>query len=205
MHILEKYLENNRKVEMELIIGDKNIKTERTGFYKVMPDKYVIYRPQNDTALDKNLEVRILVYSSVGIFIFRTKIISLNSKLIEIEKPKNYKTVQRRELLRAELAVSFVIGSTQLKRQRYATKNISGSGFSFCCDEIFDKKDDYNVEIEFPKRKIRSKIKIIEIRKNLKSDLPKYRYSVKFLSLNNSDENYIIKQCVVNNIQNINI
>lgn len=205
MHILEKYIENNRKVEMELVIEDKNIRTERTGFYKILPDKYVIYRPQNnEIVFNENQEIKILIYSKAGIFIFKTKIISLNSKLIEIEKPKDYKRIQRRELLRAELVVPFYFENAALQKMKYATENISGSGFSFYCDEIFDKDTDCKVKLEFSQRTILSKIKIVEIRKNLKSGLPKYRYSVKLLSLNKSDENYIIKQCVVNNIKTIN-
>ena len=204
MNILEKYLKNNRKVEIELITEDKVIQTERTGFYKVTPEKYIIYKPQNKTKYKENQNVKILVYSDAGIFVFKTTIISLNSKLIEINKPENYKIVQRRELLRAELNIPFILNANG-KRQRFNTKNISGSGFSFYCNDIIDKDENIEIQLNFRERKIISKIKIVEIRKNLKADLPKYRYSVKLLSLNKADENYIIKLCIVNNIQTINI
>ena len=204
MNILEKYLKNSRKVEIEFTTEDKVIQTEKTGFYKIAPEKYIIYKPQNKTKYEENQNIKILVYSDAGIFVFKTKIISLNSKLIEINKPENYKIVQRRELLRAELSIPFVLNADG-EKQRFYTKNISGSGFSFYCDDIIDKKDNMEIELNFREKKIISKIKIVEIRKNLKADLPKYRYSVKLLSLNKADENYIIKLCIVNNIQTINI
>ncbi len=200
MDILEKYLKNNRKVEIELFCANNTPKTFKTGFYKVLEDKYIIYKPQMEDEFHSKQQLKVLVYTNAGIFVFETKIISLNSKIIEIEKPKNYRTIQRRELLRAELAIPFV-----LNKRKHSTKNISGSGFSFYCDEILDKNTNFDIELVFEDRKISSKIKIIEIRKNLKNNLPKYRYSVKMLSLNKIDENYIIKQCIINNMQSVNI
>ncbi len=200
MDILEKYLKNNRKVEVEIITKGKTSKIFKTGFYKLLEDKYVIYKPQNDEKFHPDEILKVLVYTDAGIFVFETKIITLNSKIIEIEKPKNYTTIQRRKLLRADISVPFV-----LNRKKYFTKNISGSGFSFYCDEILDKNQNFEIELVFVDRKITSKIKIIEIRKNLKNNLPKYRYSVKLLSLNKIDENYIMKKCIVDNIQSVNI
>ncbi len=200
MDILEKYLKNNRKVEIEIIVENVSSKIYKTGFYKVLENEYIIYKPQNEEKFSTEQTLKVFVYTNAGIFVFDTKIISLNSKIIEIEKPKNYKTIQRRELLRADISVPFL-----LNKKKYSTKNISGSGFSFYCDEILDKNQNFEIELMFDDRKITSKIKIIEIRKNLKNNLPKYRYSVKLLSLNKIDENYIMKKCIIDNIQSVNI
>ena len=98
MEELKKYLENNRKVEIEKLLPDNKIKRYRTAFYYEAKDEFQFFRPKENEELinfDIDEVIRILVYTSDGVFAFKTKILHCGLKILKVTTPKSYQKVQK--------------------------------------------------------------------------------------------------------------
>lgn len=207
MKDLRKYLEFNKKIEIERMLPGMLLRRYRTALYKEEENEFCFYKPkENDTYVDFDLNeiVKIHIYTEEGIFAFRSRIAKNGTKIIRIFKPQTYKKIQRRSYLRVKLPVNVKI-EYQKNSQKFVENvnvvDISGGGISFNTDcELFDIKK-LVVHFTVEDNNISSFGEIIEIRKNKKPISGKYRLSVRFLSLSKKETELIIKKCIIYQIK----
>ncbi|MBQ8848252.1 MAG: PilZ domain-containing protein [Candidatus Gastranaerophilales bacterium] len=202
MEELLEYLQSNKKIEIEKLLPNKKIKRYKTAFYQVSKEDFQFFRPkENESFVDFrfNEVVRILVYTKDGVFTFKTKVLKCGIKTFKLQIPENYKKIQRRGLLRVDLPLVANIEyelDSKLIRKELKIINISGSGVSFNIDDDLSKTDNILIAFNIEEKIIEARLKIIEIRKNLKQNIEKYRISAQFVSLNNHEIEHIIKSCI---------
>lgn len=207
MEELEYNLKYNKKVEIETVLENNLFRRLKTALYKETDTEYYFYKPkQNDSYVDyeQNQNIRILIYTEEGIFIFNSTVIKNGDKLIKILKPQRYKKIQRRGLIRMALPIKVKIEykkDNQTFEQPVKIVDISGSGISFNTDcELFQNKK-LIVHFTLEDKEISSIGEIIEIRQNRKTLNGKYRFSVRFLSISKKDSDFIVKHCLVYQIK----
>ena len=128
------------------------------------------------------------------------------NKIFKAKFPQTYSKIQRRELLRAELPlIAQVEYTTNNETKTSETKiiDISGSGISFNIDDNLSEYNKITITFNLEETIIKTPIKIIEIRKNLRENIEKYRISAQFVSLNNHEIEHIIKHCIKHQIKTI--
>lgn len=206
MEDLKKYLKQNKKIEVEKLYQNKKIKRYKTAFYQETSDNLQFYRPyENENKIDfiDNETLRFLIYTTDGVFAFKTKVIKSSQKIIKTQKPKAVRKIQRRGLLRQNLKLKAKIEykiENKIKTLTLQLLNISGSGISFDCDEDLKGIKQFEISFKIGNKIIKTPSQIVEIRKNTKK-LQKYRISAKFIALNNYEIEYIIKNCIKHQIE----
>ena len=207
MNDLKKHLNSYKKIEIEKKFLEGKKKRFKSAFYKETESGFSFVLPkENSVAVNFVIdeEIQIFIYTIDGIFSFETKIIKRTNSTFTCAMPKNYTKTQRRGLLRSDY-ISFghlvFTNDGSIKDCGIDIMNISGSGISFCTDEDLKNCKNPYLVFNMEDKTIKAKIEIIEIRKNIREYMPNYRISAKFLSLNNSDREGIIKHCVVNQLK----
>ena len=209
MEELKEHLQKNKKIEIEKLLPNKKIKRYKTAFYYKQESDFHFFVPkENDSCVvfKENEIIRILIYTKDGVFAFKTKVLKYGTKIIKVEPPKTYSKIQRRGLLRAELpliAQLEFLKNKELKRCETKVINISGSGISFNINDDLSNCDKILIAFNLEGKIIETQIKIIEIRKNLKENVEKFRISAQFVSLNNHEIEHIIKHCIKHQIETI--
>ena len=209
MEELKEYLQLNKKIEIEKLLPNKKIKRYKTAFYYKPGSDFHFFVPKDNNSsviFEENETIRILIYTKDGVYTFKTKVLKYGNKIIKVETPKTYSKIQRRGLLRAELplvAELEYIKNNELKRCETKVLNISGSGISFNTDNDLLNSDKILIAFNLEGKIIETQIKIIEIRKNLKENVEKFRISAQFVSLNNHEIEHIIKHCIKHQIKTI--
>ena len=211
MEELKEYLRINKKIEIEKLLPNRKIKRYKTAYYNNGQGEFQFFRPkekETGSLVDFSVSeiVRFLVYTGDGVFAFKTRVLKCGMKIIKVESPKNYTKIQRRGLLRVDLPLSAELEYNKnniLKRTEIKIINISGSGISFNTNEDLSDCEKIIIAFKMDGKIIEARIRVIEIRKNLRENVEKYRIGAKFVSLNNHEVEHIIKNCIKQQIKTI--
>ncbi|WP_123053511.1 flagellar brake domain-containing protein [Clostridium sp. JN-1] len=198
----------NSKIEIQV-----ENKTYKSNIQDVTDDSIGISIPVNNgeyLPLRGNEKINVLYYCNKDIYGFETRVIGRkveNIQMILIQKPYQFKTIQRRNFVRVNVMINvrciFInnekymqnINDNQVKIFEGYTLDMSGGGMRIAFDRSLEKNLRYGsilmIEVPFQTKNFVLKSKIVRIENDKKN--PKIICGVNFIDLDKVTREHVIR------------
>ncbi len=202
MENLVQYLLDNSKIEIEKRFLQRKFKRYRCAFFREINSHYFFFRAKQDgVAIDFRAGefIKIFIYTDLGVFVFPSKVVEVRQKLLKIQKPLNFRRIQRRKITRAPIkthAIIEFIKNSSFYRRSVTVNDIGGGGISINTNEDLRNVEKIKVKFETGNKTIYANAQVVEVRQYVKPKEAIYKVSIKFITLNENELEHIMKQCI---------